>query len=340
MKIKLGFRRCLLALVMFSVAGAAQARDQIRIVGSATVYPFITAAAEQFGQEKKFKTPIVEATGTGGGFKLFCEGKGEKTPDINNASRRIADSEVKLCAENGVGKIIEIPIGYDGIVLAGKKGTPALALTSEQIFLALAREVPNAGGELVPNPAKMWSEVDKSLPEREIRVYGPPPTSGTRDTLAELVMEKACEKFAAFERRYPDLKERQKKCKLLREDGRYVEAGENYNIVVQKLFADEAALGIMGFGFYDENTSRVQATRINGVDAKAETIANGSYGLARTLYVYVKQSHAGLVPGMRQFVEEITSDGASGDDGYMTLMGLVPLNESDQAHVRQAKSSL
>lgn len=309
---------------------AAAARDQIRIVGSATVYPFITAAAEQFGQEGKFKTPIVEATGTGGGFKLFCEGVGLDKPDFNNASRRIMESETELCRKNGVTEVIEIPFGYDGIVLVNKKGAQAFDLSYNQIFNALARDLPDASGKLAANPNRLWSDIDVRLPRQEIRIYGPPPTSGTRDTFVELVMEKGCEQHKPFESAYPDKKQRHKMCRLLREDGVYVEAGENYNIVVQKLIADERALGIMGFGFYDENASKVQAASINGVTPTVESIAAGNYALARTLYIYAKRAHAGMMPGIREFILEVSSEGASGDSGYMSMMGLVPLNTSDR----------
>lgn len=310
---------------------AAHARDQIRIVGSATVYPFITAAAEQFGQEGTFKTPIVEATGTGGGFKLFCEGAQADTPDINNASRKITESEMELCKKNAVTDIAEIPIGYDGIVLVNKKGSKQFNLTYRQIFMALARELPHADGKIELNRYEKWNDVDKNLPAQDIRIYGPPPTSGTRDTFAELAMEKGCEQFKAFEMRYPDKKERQKKCRLLREDGKYVEAGENYNIIVQKLDADQNALGIMGFGFYDENSSKIQATLIDGVLPTAESIATGSYGLSRTLYIYIKKAHIGLVPGIREFTTEVSSEGAAGENGYMSMLGLIPLSADDRS---------
>lgn len=312
------------------VSQPVEAREQIRIVGSATVYPFITAAAEQFGLEGNFKTPIVEATGTGGGFKLFCSGTGLSTPDFNNASRRITVSEIELCNKNAVGEVVEIPLGYDGIVLVNQKGAAQMDLSYRHIFLALARELPDARGELVPNPNRYWSDVDKGLPQQEIRLYGPPPTSGTRDTFVELAMEQGCEQHAAFAAAVSDPKERKKKCKLLREDGRYVEAGENYNIIVQKLIADPNALGLMGFGFFDENAAKVQAAKINRVSPTHENIAAGRYGLARTLYLYVKKSHLRAVPGIGEFVAEVTSDGATGESGYLAMMGLVPLNTADR----------
>ena len=325
-----------LAACLFLIIAAppALAQDQIRAVGSGTVYPFVAIAAEQFGLNGTFPTPIIEATGTGGGFKLFCSGAGDDTPDINDASRRIADSEKKLCAKNGVTGIEEIPIGFDGIILAGKKGAP-LDLTKKQLFMALARELPDNTGALVKNTSQTWKDVDPMLPARPIEIYGPPPTSGTRDTFVELVMDKACAQFPEFAKAYADENARKKACGLLREDGKYIEAGEDYNIVVQKLSADANALGIMGFGFYDENVHRLQASDIEGVAPDIDTIESGYYGISRRLYVYVKTQHIGRVPGMVEFLRELTGDNAVGPEGYATNKGLVPLADNERKAVQE-----
>lgn len=315
-------------------AGPAEAkRSQIRIVGSATVYPFVTAAAEQFGLGEKFPTPIVENTGTGGGFKLFCEGLGDSTPDISNASRKVTESELKQCAKNGVTDVWELPVGYDGIVLATKKNSPHFALTKKQIFTALARELPDKEGKWVPNPNQTWKDVDPSLPDRAIAVYGPPPTSGTRDAFGELTMEKGCEAFPEFAVRYPDKKERAKKCHLLREDGKYIETTDDGNVMVQKLTANDRALGILGYSFYDENANQIQSSSIEGVSPDVETIASGRYSMSRGLYVYVKKQHIGKVPGIAEFLRELTSENAVGDDGYITAKGLLPLPASQRAEI-------
>lgn len=328
-----GIFGCLLPLLLW--AGFAEAREQIRAVGSSTVYPFVTVAAEQFGQGGKFKTPIIESTGTGGGFKLFCEGIGEKYPDINDASRRITDSETGLCHKNDIENPIEIPIGYDGIVLANKKGAPQLHLSKKAIFLALARELPDAGGKLIKNPYKTWHEIDKNLPDSPIEVYGPPPTSGTRDAFVELVMEKGCEQVPEFAKIYPDEKMRKKYCALLREDGAFIDAGEDDNVIVQKLSTNEKALGILGYSFVEENTSKVQPSKIEGVLPSFSSIETGKYGVSRSLYVYVKREHIGKIPGMAEFVRELISESAIGEEGYVTERGLLPLRAEERAKMRE-----
>lgn len=323
-----------------ALAGAAQAREQIRIVGSSTVYPFTTTAAEQFGQDGAFKTPIVESTGTGGGFKLFCEGLGDTTPDITNASRPITDSEKALCAGNGVTDIVEVPIGYDGIVIAMKKGAPALSLTKKQIFLALAREVPGKNGRLTANPYKTWSDIDPSLPEAAIQVYGPPPTSGTRDAFVELVMEKACDALPEFKTAYSDVKARHKACHALREDGAYVDSGEDDNVIIQKLGSNADALGIFGYSYYDNSRAKIQALKVDGVLPELSTVESGTYGISRSLFVYVKKQHIGKVPGIAEFVRELTSESAIGQDGYNTARGLLPLGVKDRQAARAAVTGL
>ncbi|MEX1109204.1 MAG: PstS family phosphate ABC transporter substrate-binding protein [Dongiaceae bacterium] len=325
---------CVLAL---TAATAAEARDQIRIVGSSTVFPFSTAVAEQFGKTSDFATPVVESTGTGGGFKLFCAGVGVDHPDISNASRAIKDSEIENCAANGVTEITEVKIGYDGIVLANSKATDQLDLTREQIFLALAKTVPQ-NGTLVPNPYVNWSDIDASLPNTKIEVLGPPPTSGTRDAFVELVMEHACGSFAEIEALEGDAKKAA--CLTMREDGVFVEAGENDNLIVQKLDANPTALGIFGFSFLDQNSDKIQGSMIEGVAPEFDAISDGSYPVSRSLFFYVKNAHVGVVPGIEEFVEEFVSDDASGEDGYLADKGLIPLTEDEHEAVMETATSL
>lgn len=322
------------------MAPPALARDQIRAVGSSTVYPFASAAAEQFGQGGKFKTPIIESTGTGGGFKLFCSGVGEDTPDISDASRPITDSEKENCKKNGVSKVVEVPIGYDGIVIANTKTAPHFDLNKKQVFMALARQLPGKDGKLAPNPYKKWSEIDSRLPAQEISVYGPPPTSGTRDAFTELAMEEGCKAFPEFAKAYPDEKERKKTCGLLREDGGYVEAGEDDNMIVQKLVSNKGALGIFGYSFLEENAGKVQGSNIDGVAPTMENIESDKYKLSRSLYVYVKGDHVGKIPGIAEFVNEIVSEASIGADGYLTTRGLLPLHDKDKKLARERAGSL
>ncbi len=315
-------------------SGAA-ARDQIRIVGSSTVYPFSTVVAEEFGRSTDFKTPIVESTGTGGGLKLFCSGVGAGTPDIANASRRIKQSEIDLCAQNGVSRITEIEIGYDGIAIAQSNQAAAIDLTLRQIFLALARQIPTASGEFVANPNITWSDVDPSLPKIKIEVLGPPPTSGTRDAFSELALEGGCKTFpeikaleATDEAAYKQI------CHSIREDGAYVEAGENDNLIVQKLVANPSALGVFGFGFLDQNRDRIRGSDVNGAGPSFENIASGKYPISRPLYFYVKGEHVGQVSGITEYVSEFTAEKAIGDYGYLTDRGLIPLPKEQRDQVR------
>jgi phosphate transport system substrate-binding protein len=314
------------SLIGLTAIPAFAARDQIRIVGSSTVYPFTTAVAEQFGKSSGMKTPVVESTGTGGGMKLFCAGVGEDTPDFTNASRRIKKSEFEDCAKNGVTEVIEIKVGFDGLSVAQSKDAPDLALTKQQIFMALAKEVPDKDGKLVANPYKNWSDIDSALPNVKIEVLGPPPTSGTRDSFAELVMEAGAAKFESLAAlKKSDAKAFDKVWKAMREDGAYVEAGENDNLIVQKLQANPNALGIFGFSFLEENASSIKDVAVDGVKASYETIADGSYKVARPLYVYAKKQHIGVIPGMKEFIAEYVSDKALGEDGYLSEKGLVTL---------------
>jgi phosphate transport system substrate-binding protein len=319
----------LLAATAFA-ATAYAARDQIRIVGSSTVYPFTTAVAEEFGKSSGMKTPVVESTGTGGGMKLFCAGAGDDTPDFTNASRQIKMSEFEDCAKNGVTEIVEIKVGFDGLSLAHSKDSAEFALTKQQVFQALAKEVPGADGKLVANPNKTWADIDPSLPATKIEVLGPPPTSGTRDSFAELVMEAGAAKFetlAAMKK--ADAKAYEKVWKSIREDGAYVEAGENDNLIVQKLEANKDAVGIFGFSFLEENASMIKGLAMDGVAPTYETIASGEYKVSRPLYVYAKKAHVGVIPGMAEFVAEYVSDKAIGEDGYLADKGLITLPGED-----------
>jgi phosphate transport system substrate-binding protein len=320
---------------------SVSARDQIRIVGSSTVYPFATVVAEEFGRGGDFKTPIIESTGTGGGLKLFCAGIGVGHPDITNASRRIKDSEVELCAGNGVDDITEISIGFDGIVLANSKASPAREFTLRQIFLALAKEVPGPNGQLMANPHRTWKDVDASLPDIEIEVLGPPPTSGTRDAFNELALEGGCKTFPDLKALKKTDKKRYKQiCRAMREDGAYVDAGENDNLIVQKLVANPNAIGVFGFSFLDQNEDIIQGSRVDGIDPSFEAISDGDYPVSRSLFFYVKKAHVASIPGIREYVVEFTSEGAIGDEGYLTDRGLIPAPEEARNLARAASDSL
>jgi len=327
-------------LLAIAMPGSALAGDTIRIVGSSTVFPFSSTVAEQFGRRTAFKTPVVESTGSGGGLKLFCAGDGLDTPDITNASRRIKQSEVALCASHGVSEIVEVQIGYDGIVLANSKKTKPLEVTTEQIFRALAKQVP-IDGKLVDNPYSKWSDIDPSLPGTKIEVMGPPPTSGTRDAFVELAMEGGAKQVPMLAKLKKSDKQRFKQiAHTLREDGAYIEAGENDNLIVQKLGANPNALGIFGFSFLDQNADRVQGSAVDGVQPTFEAIASGEYAVSRSLYFYLKKSHIGKVPGLQEYVAEFTSDRASGEDGYLADKGLIPLPDAQRMAVRKAAASL
>ncbi len=314
-----------------ALTAPASARDQIRIVGSSTVYPFTTAVAEQFGKSGAGKTPVVESTGTGGGMKLFCAGVGEGHPDMTNASRRMKKSEFDMCQKNGVKDIVEIKVGIDGLVLAQSKAGPKLNLTMEQVFLALAEQVPGKDGKLVDNPYKSWSDVDKSLPNVKIEVLGPPPTSGTRDSFHELYMEAGAKKIASM--KALDKKAFEKAWKSIRKDGAYVEAGENDNVIVQKLEANKNAVGIFGYSFLEENASKLRGATINGVSPDYDTISSGKFPGARPLFFYIKKQHVGVIPGMDKFVAEYVSAKAMSKDGYLARKGLVALPKAEAEKV-------
>lgn len=314
----------------------ASGRDYISVVGSSTVYPFSTVVAERFGKSTSFKTPKIESTGTGGGMKLFCKGNGIDTPDITNASRKIKDSELKMCFDNGVDGVVEVLIGFDGIVMANEINSHDFQLTTKDIFMALAKEVPTEkDGELVANPYTMWNQVNADLPAIKIEVLGPPPTSGTRDAFVELAMEGGCKNFPWIKATKAEDKSKYKTiCHSIREDGAYVEAGENDNLIIQKLQKNPDALGIFGFSFLDQNADLVKGSLINGAEPEFETIATGEYPVSRPLYFYVKKAHVTEIPGMSEFLTEFTSQKAMGDEGYLTDKGLIPLGEDKYNKVK------
>ncbi len=309
-------------------------RDQVRIVGSSTVYPFSTKVAEQFGRTSSFKTPVVESTGSGGGIKLFCAGVGVTHPDIANASRAIKSSEVEMCRKNGVSDITEVKIGYDGIVVANSKKHKPYEFSLRQLFLALAKEIPGDDGKLTPNPYTKWNEIDPGLPAEKIEVLGPPPTSGTRDAFVELAMEAGCKTWGWVKDLKGSDKNRYKSiCHSIREDGVYVEAGENDNLIVQKLDANPTALGIFGFSFLDQNLDKLHGATIEGVEPTFDNIAEQTYPVSRPLFFYVKDAHANVIPGIKEYVAEFTSDRAWGDEGYLSEIGLIPLPDGERAKV-------
>ena len=323
----------LIAALAGFIAIPAQARDQIRIVGSSTIFPFTTAVAEEFGITTPFRTPVVESTGTGGGMKLFCAGVGTRHPDVTNASRRIKKSEVEKCARNGVTDITEVKIGFDGIVLANSLKVPRTSFSLRHIFLGLAKQVPanETGATLQPNPYEKWSDIDSTLPKIKIKVLGPPPTSGSRDAFAELALEGGCKTFSDLKAMKNSDKNTYKVvCHSIREDGAYVEAGENDNLIIRKLEADTNAFGVFGFSFLDQNQDKVQGSLVNDVSPEFENIADGKYPVARSLYFYVKNAHMDIIPGIEAFVSEFTSDNAMGKDGYLIDKGLIPLDEDER----------
>jgi phosphate transport system substrate-binding protein len=341
MKLKNYVGALALAAAGLAAAGAAEARDQIRIVGSSTVYPFTTAVAEQLGKTAGVKTPVVESTGTGGGMKLFCAGVGVEHPGATNASRRMKKGEFEQCQKGGVKDIVEITVGFDGISVAQSKEGPAMKLTLAQLFQAIAKEVPGADGKLIANPNKSWTDIDKSLPNVKIEVLGPPPTSGTRDALHELLLEKGAEQLPAVAAlKKSDAKAFEKAWKSIREDGAYVEAGENDNLIVQKLVANKNAFGIFGYSFLEENTARLRGVPLDGVEPTYDNIAGGKYSGSRLLYVYLKKQHVGVVPGLDKFAAEYVSNKAIGEDGYLAKKGLVTLPKAKADEVRKTVTGM
>jgi phosphate transport system substrate-binding protein len=310
------------ALVAALAAAPAlgEARNTIHIVGSSTVYPFSSAVAERFGKGGKFKTPVVESTGTGGGFKLFCSGAGVDTPDVNDASRPITDSEKAACAQAGV-TAVEFRVGYDGIVVAENKSAKSFELTRDQLYRAVAKTVA-VGGKLVPNPYKSWSDIDPKLPKRPIQMFGPAPNHGTRDAFVELVMDPACEKVAEVKALAKD--ELKRTCQTVREDGVWTDVSEDYAVIMGKLKNDKNAVGVFTFSYLDQNRDKIQAAKIDGVTVSLETISSGQYPISRPLFVYIKKGHVGVIPGLAEFVQEFVSDKAGGKEGYLVDKGLIP----------------
>ncbi|MGJ3261264.1 MAG: PstS family phosphate ABC transporter substrate-binding protein [Rhodospirillales bacterium] len=312
---------------------AAEARDQIRVVGSSTVFPYSQAAAEQFARESGKKAPVVESTGTGGGMKIFCQGIGPQHPDVTGASRAMKSSEWELCNKNGVSNITEALIGYDGLSIAVSRKGEVLDLTRKEIFQALAAEVP-VNGKWVENPNMKWSDVNSSLPDVKIQVFGPPPTSGTRDAFVELAMHEGCETFA--ETKSLSKPEKKSKCSRMRQDGPFIEAGENDNLIVQRLESDATAYGIFGYSFLYENQDKLVGLKVEGVAPTFDTIGDSSYPISRPLFFYVKNDHRSVIPGLQDFVAEYVSEDAIGDGGYFHERGLVPLPEEKREKVRAA----
>ncbi|NCF16781.1 MAG: phosphate ABC transporter substrate-binding protein [Haliea sp.] len=373
-------RKILGAVAIAAVIGGintaqAQGRDTVSVVGSSTVYPFATVVAERFGRSTSFKTPKIESTGSGGGLKLFCKGVGAGTPDITNASRRIKKSEFDSCQSNGVKDIVEILVGYDGIAIANSKKSTQLQLSRKDLYMALAKDVPGADGKLVPNPNKTWKDVNPGLPATRIEVLGPPPTSGTRDAFAELALgggakavpdlktlrglksdqvdeiKASMAKLGIPAGVYQALVEKKGKAPKgkdifktvaysVREDGAYIEAGENDNLIVQKLEANPNALGIFGFSFLEENGDKVQGSQVDSVAPSFDSIANGDYPVSRPLYFYVKAAHVGKIPGIQEYAMEFTSEKAMGEDGYLPEKGLIPLSDKELAQVQDDVKNL
>ncbi|WP_458525076.1 substrate-binding domain-containing protein [Onishia taeanensis] len=317
------------AAAVMGFATAAQARDQVRIVGSSTVYPFASYVAEEFGATTDFPTPVIESTGSGGGARLFCNGIGEGTPDITNASRRMKPSEFERCVENGVTDITEAFIGYDGIAFAQSIDNEPMNVTREQIFMALAAQVP-VDGELVDNPYTQWNEIDAELPAREIAVYGPPTTSGTRDAFEELVMEAASEEMDVYGGEgYTDI----------RTDGAFIDAGENDNLIVQRLSENTEAFGIFGYSFLEENADTLVGSSIDGVEPTPDAIGSGEYPVSRSMFFYVKNQHAEEVPAMYEYANLFMSEKMVGDIGYLKGIGLIPAPKDERAEAREAVAS-
>jgi phosphate transport system substrate-binding protein len=325
------------ALASTALAGVAFARDQIRIVGSSTVFPYSQAVAEQYAASTGKAAPVVESTGTGGGMKIFCQGIGEEHADITGASRAMKKSEFDDCTKNGVVDVTEIQLGYDGLSIAVSRANDFdWNLTEAQIFQALAAEV-EKDGQIVPNPYKKWSEIDPSLPDAPIQAFGPPPTSGTRDAFVELAMHDGCAAFPAIAALEGDRKN--DVCSRMRQDGPFIEAGENDNLIVQRLEADSNAIGIFGYSFLYENNDKLKAVKVEGVEPTFETIADFSYDIARPIFIYIKNAHRGVIPGMNEFVTEYVSDAALGPDGYLAERGLTPLSDDLRKEMQRRAGS-
>jgi len=324
-----------ISLSLSTAAFAQAGRDYVYVVGSSTVYPFATVVAERFGRGSDFKTPKIESTGSGGGLKLFCDGVGIDYPDVANSSRAIKESEVLSCEENGVSEIVEVKIGYDGIVFANALESSSMVLSRRDIYMALAKSVPSdVDGELIENPYITWADVNADLPAVKIEVLGPPPTSGTRDAFVELAMEGGCKTVAWINQlKSADKNQYKAICHTIREDGAFVEAGENDNLIVQKLQANPNAFGIFGFSFLDQNKEKVKGASIDGVVPTFDAIANGDYPVSRPLYFYAKKAHVDVIPGLRGYLREFTSERAWGEEGYLSDRGLIPMPDAERRSV-------
>lgn len=340
------FKSLVIILSIVLISGLqAKAEEQIKIVGSSTVFPFSTAVAEEFGRKSKYKTPIVESTGSGGGMKLFCSGNGKQHPDITNASRRIKSKEFKKCSDAGI-KIVEIKVGYDGIVLANSKKANIVKLSTRDIYMALAEKVPanEDGSELQENPYQTWKDINPNLPDIKIEVLGPPPTSGTRDAFVELAMDAGAKTFPALKELRGSSKagknEFKKIARTIREDGAFIEAGENDNLIIQKLDQNPNAIGIFGFSFLDQNTDKIQGSIVNGAKPTFDNILVGDYPISRSLFFYVKKNHIRMKPSITKFVKEFTSDSAMGPYGYLIEKGLIPLSDEEYTKYKLAGDNL
>ena len=322
-------------------AGPSGARSGIWAAGSSTVFPFSTRVAETFARNAGGAAPRVESLGTGGGIQQFCQGVGPTTPDIANASRPMKASEFDLCQKNGVTDIVELKIGFDGIVIATARSGNSFNFELNDLYEGLAKDVPGAGGQFVANPAKTWNQVNAGLPNQRIQVYGPPPTSGTRDAFLELGMTPGAKLVpAAAALAESDADRFETIAHTLREDGAWIDSGENDNAIVQTLTRTPGSLGVFGYSFLEQNMDTVKAETIDGVAPTADTIADGSYPLSRSLYIYVKKAHIGVTPGLAQFVQEFLSEGAAGRGGYLQDRGLIPLPEADLAAQRAAAQAM
>jgi phosphate transport system substrate-binding protein len=318
--------------VAVMISSQAIARDQIKIVGSSTVYPYTTVVAERFGKQGKFKTPVVESTGTGGGFKSFCGGVGVQHPDMTGASRAIKKDEVELCIKNGVTEIIELPIGNDGLTFAHSIKAKDANFTKAQLWKAIAHDVV-VDGKLVKNPYKNWKEIDKSLPDLKIEILVAPPTSGTRDAWDDLVMGKGCDE--AF-KKLAD----KKNCTKYREDAAVIEAGENDTLIVQKITSTPNAFGYFGYSYLIANKDKIKAAKIDGIAPSIEGIQKYTYPVARPLFLYAKKAHANVIPGFKEFLTEYTGKTAVGSAGYLYKVGLVPNAKETEEKVRDVAVKL
>ncbi|MBF0621177.1 MAG: substrate-binding domain-containing protein [Magnetococcales bacterium] len=331
-------------LIYILLTNVSIARDQIRITGSSTVHPFSTEVSDHFGKDFSYKKPIVQSTGTGGGMKTFCAGIGEEHPDIVNASRRISQQESELCRQNGVYHLIEVHIGYDGIVFANSKRSPKFNFTLKDIYTALADQVPSPYhvGNIVKNHKSRWSKVNTNLPDKHIWVIGPPKTSGTRDAFEKLIMEPGCSEYRIMRvMKNKDISQYNQTCHTIRQDGAYIESGEDDERIVSELSINKSAIGIFGYGFLSRNQDTLQGSSINGIKPHFDNIANGSYPGHRPLFVYVKKQHLDLVDGIREYIGEFISSRAIGEKGYLVESGLIPLNEKDrQKMVRRVQKAL